>query len=135
MPTDTQGTKEAEETTAPAIPTENKPAESTEPKLPDGVSERTAEEFEKLKAHNTELKQKLEVYKTKTSVLDDLRPSDEVPLPPTPGLTQTEVKEIKSNLVDENGYVDVARLEATLKAADDRARKAEAQAQQAESRV
>jgi len=134
MPTDSQGTI-AEEITASAIPTENKPAEATEPMLPDGVAERTAEEFSKLKEHNAQLKAENEAYKSKTSVLDDLRPSSEAPLPFTPSLTQTNVEEIKSSLVDENGYVDVARLELALKTADDRARKAETQAQQAEARM
>jgi hypothetical protein len=135
MPTDTQGNIEAEETTAPAIPTEDKPAEATEPTLPDGVAERTAAEFAKLKEHNAQLKAENELYKTKTSVLDDLRPNNETVLPQTPSLTQTEVKEIKSSFVDEDGYVDVARIDQALTQADERARKAEAQAQQTESRV
>lgn len=135
MPEDTQGTESAEEKTASAIPTEEKPAETTEPKLPDGVAERTAAEFAKLKEHNAQLKAENELYKSKTSVLDDLRPTAEVPLPPTPSLTQTKVEEIKSAFVDENGYVDVARLEAALKAANTEAKQAKAQAQQAESRV
>ena len=144
MPTDSQGT--IAEGTASAIPTEDKPADTVEPTLPDGVSERTAEqqakidaynkqEFDKVLAQKKAAEEKLAEYESKNSVLDDLRPSSEAPLPPTPSLTQTNVEEIKSSLVDENGYVDVARLELALKTADDRARKAEAQAQQAEARM
>ncbi len=129
-----QGNTQAEEKTAPAIPTETKPAESDEPKLPDGASERTTEEFDKLKAHNKALKEELDSYKSKTSVLDELRPSQDVPVA-TPNLSPKKVEEIKSTLVDENGYVDVARLESALKDADSRAKRAEDKAQQAEQRV
>ena len=133
--TDTQGNNTAEEIQPSAIPTENKPAEPEVSQLPDEASERTKVEFEKLKQHNADLKAELDVYKTKKSVLDDLRPSTETVLPPTPSLTQTKVEEIKSSLVDENGYVDVARLERALKDADERARKAEERALAVESRV
>lgn len=133
--TDTQGNNTAEEIQPSAIPTENKPADTEVSQLPDEASERTKVEFEKLKQHNADLKAELDVYKTKKSVLDDLRPSTETVLPPTPSLTQTKVEEIKSSLVDENGYVDVARLERALKDADERARKAEERALAVESRV
>jgi hypothetical protein len=112
------------------IPSENKPAESAEPILPDGVKERTKEEFDKLKTHNSELKQELETYKNKVSVLDSLKPS-----PTFPNLSETKVEEVKNELVDENGYVDVNRLNLALKTANDRAEKAEAKANQAEQRV
>ncbi len=133
--TDTQGNNTAEEIQPSAIPTENKPADTEVSQLPDEASERTKVEFEKLKQHNADLKAELDVYKTKKSVLDDLRPSTETVLPPTPSLTQTKVEEIKSSLVDENGYVDVARLEKALKDADERARRAEERALAVESKV
>jgi hypothetical protein len=136
MSDDTQGTTTAEETTAPAIPTENKPAEPSEPTLPDGVAERTKEEFEKLKKHNLELKNKLSQFEQpKTSVLDDIRPAADVPMPPTPSLKPAQVQEIKESLVDENGYVDVARLESKLKAAESEASEAKQRAAQAEARM
>lgn len=133
--TDSQGNNTVEEIQPTAIPTENKPAESVEPKLPDGVAERTKEQFDKLTEHNAQLKAELDAYKSKTSVLDSLRPSSEVALPQTPSLTQTKVDEIKSSLVDENGYVDVARLEETLKEANERARRAEERALAIENKV
>ena len=124
-----------EEAASTAIPTEKKAAEADEPKLPDGVAQRTAAEFEKLKEHNKQLKDKLSAYETpKSSVLDELTPS-ETPLPSTPNLNQAQVKEIKSRFIDENGYVDVSRLETALNEADDRAKQAEAKAQKAEERV
>lgn len=133
--TDSQGNNTEEEKLPSAIPTEDKPAEANEPTLPDGVAERTKAEFDKLKEHNAQLKEELDVYKTRNSVLDDLRPSTETVLPPTPSLTQTKVEEIKSSLVDENGYVDVARLEKALRDADERARRAEERALAVESKV
>lgn len=115
-----------EETLPQDIPAENKPAEETEPKLPDGVAERTAQEFDKLKQHNAELKEKLQSYEGKVSVLDDLRPSPTAPV-------STEVPQGK--FIDENGFVDVNRLEKSLQDAAERANKAEAKASQAEARV
>ena len=123
--TDTQGNNIAEGT-APAIPTEIKPAETTEPTLPDGASERTAAEFEKLKQHNAELKTQLDALKSKTSVLDELKPPD-VQVE-TPSLSPKKVEEIKSKFVDENGFVDVAKVEEALKTAEERAKRAEEKA-------
>jgi hypothetical protein len=132
--TDTQGKPPImvteEEKLPSAIPTEDKPAEATEPKLPDEVSQRTAAEFEKLKQHNAELKTELDAYKGKTSVLDELKPSEVAP-----SLTPTEVAEIKSKFVDENGYVDVAKVEQALNDAEVRAKRAEDKANQIEKRI
>jgi hypothetical protein len=136
--TDTQGNVPAKETVEEiqptAIPTEIKPAEADEPKLPDGVAERTAAEFEKLKEHNAQLKTQLDAYKSKTSVLDDLRPPTEVQVE-TPNLTPEKVEEIKSKFVDENGYVDVARVEQELNNVEERAKRAEAKADKIEKKI
>lgn len=132
--TDPQGNIQVEEKQPPAIPTETKPAESDEPKLPDGVSERTKEEFEKLKAHNAQLKAENELYKSKTSVLDEFKPPTEVQVE-TPNLSTTQVAEIKSKFVDENGFVDVAALEKELTAAEERAKRAEETAKRIEKRI
>lgn len=134
MTDDTQGKLpeegKVEETQPQDIPAETKPTESEEQTLPDGASERTKEQFEKLKEHNAQLKEELQSYKDKTSVLDDLRPSKNYP-----NLSQAEVKEAESNFVDENGYVDVNRLNLTLKEASEKAKQAEERAMQAEERV
>jgi hypothetical protein len=131
--TDSQGNIQVEEKLPSAIPTEDKPAEATEPKLPDGVAERTAAEFEKLKQHNAELKDQLDAYKSKTSVLDELKPA-EVQVE-TPNLPPSKVEEIKSKFVDENGFVDVAAVESALIRAEERAKKAEEKANSIEKRI
>lgn len=120
-----------------AIPTENKPTapqtQESDPILPDGVSERTSQEFDKLKAHNKELKDKLAQYeqpKQRGSVLDELRPQQQFS-----DLSQTQVDDIAQNFVDENGYVDVAALTKTLKEANDEAKRARVEAQQARELV
>lgn len=132
--TDTQGNETVEEIQPTAIPTENKPAEADEPKLPDGVAERTAAEFEKLKAHNSELKAQLDAFKSKTSVLDELRPPEDVKVE-TPNLPPSKVEEIKSKFVDENGYVDVAQVEHALTQAEERAKRAEEKANSIEKKI
>lgn len=134
--TDSQGNETVEEKLPAAIPTENKPAESDEPKLPDGVSERTKEQFDKIKEHNAQLKAELDAYKSKTSVLDELRVPDLKE--ETPNLSTTEVAEIKSKFVDDNGYIDVAKIEALdseLRAANERAKRAEDKADRIEKKI
>lgn len=134
---DPQGNQIAEEKTAPAIPTENKPAEAQDDlTLPDGVSERTAEQFDKLKQrlHEAELKLKSQDQPKGNSVFDDLRPPVPVQVE-TPNLSETQVTEIKNRFTDDNGFVDVARLEAALTDAENRAKNAEAKVQQVENRV
>ena len=128
--TDTQGNETVEETLPTPIPSETKPAEATEPTLPDGVAERTAAEFEKLKQHNAELKTQLDSYKGKTSVLDDLKPAEVAP-----NLTPTQVDKVTSKFVDENGYVDVAKVENALRSADEVARQAKETADRLEKRI
>ena len=132
--TDTQGKETVEEKLPPAIPTETKPAETDEPKLPDEATERTKVEFEKLTKHNAELKAQLDAYKGKTSVLDDLRPSSEIAVE-TPSLTPEKVEEIKSKFIDENGYVDVGKVEEALNRAEARAKNAEDKANSIERRI
>jgi len=132
--TDTQGNNTVEEKQPAAIPTENKPADTVEPKLPDGVSERTAAEFDKLKEHNAQLKAENEAYKSKTSVLDDFKPSSEVQVE-TPNLSTTQVEEIKSKFIDENGFVDVAKVEEALGKAEERAKRAEEKADDIAQRI
>lgn len=132
--TDTQdGNETVEEIQPSAIPTENKPAEANEPKLPDGVSERTKAEFDKLKEHNAQMKAELDAYKSKTSVLDELKVPEAQE--ETPNLSTTEVAEIKSKFVDDNGYVDVAKFEEALSKAEERAKRAEEIAARVEKKI
>lgn len=131
--TDSTGNETVEEKLPAAIPTETKPAESDEPKLPDGVAERTKEQFEKLTEHNAQLKAELDAYKSKTSVLDELKVPDVQE--ETPNLSTTQVAEIKSKFVDDNGYVDVAKFEGALNAAEERAKRAEEKADRIEKKI
>jgi hypothetical protein len=121
------------------------PVEETKEELPEDTSKRTAEQFDKLKESNNNLKQALEVEKKK-NILDSLMPTapkepvwPESPItnqiPPAqqyPGLSQKQVNETFDNLVDGNGYVDTGLLISTLtdlrtknKLAEERARVAE----------
>jgi hypothetical protein len=99
--------------------------------------DRTKEQFEKLKAHNAELKKKLEEQNLpKKNALDSLYPeppqypespiTNVVPTPQQfPNLTQKEIKDVMAGLVDSQGYVDSGLLIQTLKDNDQRAKKAE----------
>ena len=126
-----EGQEVVPETTVEEIPQEevsasDKPAEG----LPEDVSERTRQEFDKLKAHNKELAAKLSLAETETrqaSVFDSLRP---VPQQPMASLNQQKVGDIYSKLADENGYVDENVLSQALREANERASRAEATATQ-----
>jgi hypothetical protein len=114
----------------------NPEPEPKEPVDPE-ITERTKEQFEKLKEHNAELKKKLEEQNLpKKNALDSLYPEPpQYPLPPTtnvvptpqqfPNLTPREIKDVFSGLVDSQGYVDSGLLIQTLKETDQRAKSAE----------
>lgn len=146
-----------------ALPTTEKPAEVSAPpteetrpvesegqktqeegKLPDEVKERTREEFEKLKAKNKELAEKLNQYERpqpKRSALDMFAPNQvpgQVPQPiqfqPQFGpqtKVEPQVEEIKPIVPDENGYIDVNALNSTIKAINERNRRVEEEARKA----
>ena len=120
------------EDTAPVMPTEEQTAEETEPQLPDGVKERTAEEFEKLKEANRQLKAELE---TRTqaptqSVLESLRPQDVFP-----NLSNAQAQQIAEQVFDEQGYVDPNLLNQKLANAEKTAQQAILAAQQAQQQL
>lgn len=130
--TETEREVQTEEST-PTIETENP---------------RTAENFEKLKQSNQELKKQLEQEKRK-NLLESLRP-DPQPLPQYqqpqpqaqtnlyPALNQQQVNSVVSRLVDENGYVDPEVLRSELNRAnlaEERAKRAEMIAMNAVKRV
>lgn len=132
---DTQGNQSAEEKTATPIPSDAKPAEAEEPKLPDGASERTQAQFDKLKEHNAQLKAEVEAYKSKTSVLDELRPSQDQAIAQEAQPAFSQGKESDSRVIDENGYVDMQAFERKLAKAEEAARLAAEQAKKAEERA
>jgi hypothetical protein len=125
-------------------------AQETTPPPPE-VSERTAEQIEKLTTHNKQLKEentalieeKAEEI-TKPDVLSSLRPPEsETPyreLTPqlvrqvdqiTPDLKQPEVEDIYSKLIDKDGYIDPDLLIKTLRDANESAKQANIRAEQA----
>jgi hypothetical protein len=120
----------AEEQQAPSMPEEEqKPTEATG-QLPDAASERTKLEFEKLKAHNRDLADKLKQQQSTqygTNVFESVygqTPRTQVAPPATPLQGRQEVP----NFVDENGYVDTEALKRSLNEATTRAQRAEQEA-------
>lgn len=120
-----------------AMLTSQKPAEEQiveeELTLPDGVSDRTKEQFEKLKEKNRklaeELKAKAEVKPVHSSVLED---AVEAYAPQFNNLSQGQVQATAQALIDKEGYLDENRLQQMLdennrkvQEALDRAKKAE----------
>lgn len=101
--------------------------------LPEDASERTKEQFEKLKARNKELSEQLRQKEvanqtpTETSVFDSLRPPVNPPVQ-TKHLSQTQVTDIYAKLTDENGYIDTELLKQALLQAEERASRAEMEA-------
>lgn len=127
----TQGEEQPVDLSATEEPTE--PIEETqEAELPEDAKERTKREFEKLKAHNAELKRKLEARESIPSVLDYLEPG------PVPQIPQVQVPQFvpqyqpqyappapQPQLVDENGYVNADVLQQRLDAVEKATKKAE----------
>lgn len=129
------------ETTAADAQLETKPEEVVEPQtqeaeptLPDGVKERTAEEFEKLKAKNKELAEKLASLE-QPQVQE--RPSFfNMPTPSQfGGLSQEQINTTAQSLVDKDGFLDVESLNAVLKQANERALRAEEESRRTRQEV
>lgn len=108
-----------------------------EQSLPEDASDRTREQFEKLKQSNKEMAERLrqlEELKTKPqeSALDSLVPKTTVPdANAYANLSQGDIDKQYESLVDANGYVDMSLLKKTLAEADRRAAEAASKANQA----
>lgn len=92
------------------------PAVETKPEgLPQDASERTKQEFEKLKAKNKELAEKLAQREQEetNALLDSLTKPVQQEIVNS-NLPQNQVENIVQNLTDENGYIDEALLKKTL---------------------
>lgn len=118
-----------EEQPVVAVPTTEKPAEVIDET--EGMSERTKEQFLKLKAHNEELASKLAAKEEENaapnqSVLDELHPA----YVPTAQPAKDE-----PYVIDEDGTVDVEQLNKVLKNAQETARLAREEAALARSQV
>ena len=135
MPDNENGQIEVEETTQP-MPSENKP--ETEDSLPDEVSDRTKEQFEKLKEKNKELAQKLELLEKvnqpetpKISALESLRPQLKQEVPEV----QPEEEEPDESFSDADGYIDEARLKKRIDNSKLKAKEAEEKAKIAQQKA
>lgn len=136
-------TSEGEEQQPAVMPTAQEPSNE----LPEDASERTKREFEKLKEHNKKLADELEAVRggqnKPPSLLESYvlqQPSVSASQQPivTPNLAQTQVTEIKRQLVDEQGYLNQDELEARLRKAEEaesRAQEALKEARQSAERV
>ncbi len=120
---------EVKEQTPVEVPaTETKPEE-----LPESASERTRQEFEKLKQRNKELAEKLaQREQLETNSLLDTLTGPEQQIVAQSNLPQGQVEDIVKNLTDENGYIDEALLKKTLQDATLTATQAVQAAQQAQ---
>lgn len=114
--------------------------------LPEGVSDRTKQEFEKLKNSNKELAGKLSEYekaRESGSVFDYL--SNQVPSTPQQPpqadakdyshLNQGQVAQVAQQFVDQYGNVDINRLNAALASANKKAEMAERRVSATEARL
>lgn len=136
-PVEMPATDQPAEVSAPPA-TEARPAE-VEGTLPEGVSERTRLEFEKLKAHNKEMAEKLKSLEQpkapKRSALDMFAPQGQPVQVPQPMPVQAAVEEIKPVVPDENGYVDINSLNQTIAQVNERSRKVEEAAKTAQQKA
>ena len=145
QPVDIPATEKPVEVSAP--PKEEARTAEPEGKLPEEVKERTREEFDKLKAKNKELAEKLNAYEPKPkkrSALDVFAPQEVQQVQP-PMFNPRPVKppeEIKPVVPDENGYIDINVLNQTIAQMNERNRRIEEttriasnSAKQAEDRI
>lgn len=116
-------------------------ARTAEPtgELPKEVTERTRLEFEKLKAHNKEMAEKLKSLEKppapKHSAFDMFVPQGQPVQVPPQQPVQAAVEEIKPVVPDENGYVDINALNQTIAKVNEVNRRAEIQAKTAEQKA
>jgi len=131
MSDDLKGQNIPEETGEPMPSSEKSVEDNQESSLPDQVSERTAEEFEKLKAHNASLKAQLEAANSSSyypSMLDGSQTNQGiVPEGSVPAASSTTSNE---NFIDDGGYVDTTLLNSKLSKAETEAKEAKLAVQQ-----
>ena len=147
MPDEIQKGQEVEvkenpvEVSATEQPAEVKTEEQKEGELPETASDRTKQEFAKLKQHNKELAEKLnkQDMQQTNSLIDTLSGGKESI---APNLQPAQVNDIVKDLTDENGYINEALLKKTLNDANsianqavNSARQAQESAKKAEQRI
>lgn len=146
-PVEMPATNKPVEVSAPPVE-EARPAEATG-ELPKEVSERTRQEFEKLKAHNKEMAEKLKSLEKppvqRRSALDIFAPQEQQAAIPQPmpfnqpfgpqTVVKQQVDEIKPVEPDENGYIDINTLNQTIAQVNERSRRVEEISKTAEQRA
>ena len=121
--------KEAEETPQEPTPAPESGHSDDPPKV-----DRTGEQFDKLKESNQELKQERDQYKKLYESYE--QPTKEVPSADKfNNLSQPQVNDVVAGLVDEQGYMDGAKLTKMLMDMDKRAANAEQSAQAAQKQL
>lgn len=121
-----------EEQEAPMPSAEQNAEVTDQDELPEDSSERTRNEFEKLKKANAELARKLEEKERKekygNSVYDfgnTQKEDAQLDLSKFQNLTQQQVDNVAQDFVDADGNVDIAGLNSALRTANQRAENAE----------
>jgi len=129
MPEEQIGQEEEVEVNQSEVTTDEEPAEE----LPEDAKERTKAQFDKLKEHNKELAEQLEQLKaqgSQKSALENLA-NPQMVQAVAPDLSKKQVEDTIQGLVDENGYLDQALLENTLRQANQQVAKANEEAEKA----
>lgn len=121
----------------------NPQADTTEPQDPP-QSDRTKEQFEKLTNSNSSLKEQAEQKEAENQALKDELESYkklyDTPINRVPNaneysnLTQQQVNDVFSGMVDQNGFLDGSKLQTTLNEMNNRAIQAEQRALKAEQK-
>lgn len=121
---------QAESTDAESMPNSQNSEEDLE--LPEGVKDRTREQFEKLKAQLAEEKKKnKQTQRPQGSMFDEFRHQ-----PSTfNNLNQNQVNQIQESYIDQDGNVDVVGLNQALHLANQRAEQAYREAQETRARM
>lgn len=130
---------QGEDTRTEAMPTSEEKRSDADLELPAEVSERTRQQFEKLKEENRKLKSQVGGSQYGKSVFDSFRqPQVPQPVPAAENfqfLNQKQVDTIADQFVDSDGNVDINGLNKALHDADVRAKKAEERVMSVEDRL
>lgn len=143
MPNDPQGQTRVEEKQPASMPEADKTQNGAvvEDGLPEDASDRTKEQFEKLKQSNKELAERLRQLETQpqanqVSVLDALKPQEPVTpilpgVPQFPGFNPKQSADASEQLIDKEGYIDEKVLKGTLKNLQEQVKAAQEEAKRA----
>ena len=127
MADDTQAEVVTEEPTTEPVPS-SEPAEAVdatvEADLPEDASERTREQFNKLKEANKALKEKLAKQAEVEPIFESMRPKT------SGGLTQSQIDQVTDTDADGNKYLNEDKLNTLLTDATQKAERASAQVNQ-----